>query len=211
MKREYVKNLLIGIFTMIILVVLMLGIFFIKARSQSLYKASPTSLVEIKGTSTLHDWVMKSNEVKLTVVFSENDQHQINGITNLSLIIPVSSLKSTEGSLMDNKAYKALKADAYPQIEFRANTGNVKYTGNAYQISAKGNLTIAGVTHLVTVNTVCKIVDAHRLSCSGDKPIDMTDYRVSPPTFMGLMKTGKEVTIHFVVDLFSTDGLSFNN
>lgn len=211
MKRNYAREALIVIFTMIMLLALMIGIFSLRASAQSTYKASAQSFVEIKGTSTLHDWSMKSNDVQLSVSFTEDSQHQINGLNNLTLVIPVNSLKSTEGSMMDNKAYKALKAEQCPQIVFRANSGKVTRNGNTYQISAVGNLTIAGVMHVVTVNAVCKVVDNNRLLCSGDKPIDMTDYRVTPPTFMGLMKTGKEVTIHFNVDLFSTDGLSFNN
>ncbi|MBX5438687.1 MAG: YceI family protein [Thermoflavifilum sp.] len=211
MKRNYVKQSLIVIFTMLMLIALLLGIFKVRASAQSLFKASPKSYVEIKGTSTLHDWSMKSNDVRLSVIFTEDGEHQINGLNQLTLLIPVNSLKSTEGSMMDNKAYKALKAEKYPQISFKSTQAHVKKTGNSYQINATGNLTIAGVTRTVTVNAVCVINNDRQLTCSGEKAIDMTDYHVSPPTFMGLMKTGKEITIQFQVDLFSNDGISFNN
>lgn len=211
MKRDYAKQILIVIFTMIMLIALLISIFRVKASAQSLFKASPESYVLIKGTSTLHDWTMKSNDVQLSVIFTEDNQHQISGLSNLSLVIPVNSLKSTEGSIMDSKAYKALKAEQYPQIIFKSTQAQVKQSGNTYQILATGNLTIAGVTHTVSVQTVCEMNGNRKLVCTGEKSIDMTDYKVSPPTFMGLMKTGKEVTIQFRVDLFSNDGLSFNN
>jgi hypothetical protein len=43
-----------------------------------------------------------------------------NAISNVKFIIAAKTLKSEKGSMMNNKAYKALKADAQPNITFTA-------------------------------------------------------------------------------------------
>ena len=84
------------------------------------YKIDDSSSLTIKGTSNLHDWVANVNELNGNVNFSFSDDGMIN-IDNCNLKIDVKSIKSTKGSTMDKKIYKALKSDSYSSIVFQLN------------------------------------------------------------------------------------------
>jgi len=81
----------------------------IKYRSQNL------SIV-LSGTSTLHDWDMKSSKGTTDVNF-EVANDKLTGISGLSFVMPAESLKS-EHSAMDKNAYKALNTDKNKNISF---------------------------------------------------------------------------------------------
>src|ERR1700734_504534 len=105
----------------------------------------------------------------------------------------VHSIKSSEGSMMNNNTYKALKADKNPEIIFRITTPvtSIKAGLPTTTISVKGNLTIAGVTNPVTMQVNASIQDHTVLSFEGSQIIKMSDYGVTPPTaFFGMLKTG---------------------
>jgi polyisoprenoid-binding protein YceI len=67
-----------------------------------------------------------------------------NAISNVKLVIAAKNLKSEKGSMMNNKAYKALKADEQPNITFTAASLPVGKT------NVNGRLTIAGVTKTIS-------------------------------------------------------------
>lgn len=80
-----------------------------KYRSQNLQ-------IVINGTSTLHDWDMKSSKGTADVNF-EFAGDKLTGISGLNFNMPAESLKS-EHSMMDKNAYKALKTDDNKNISF---------------------------------------------------------------------------------------------
>ena len=100
---------------------------------------------------------------------------------------------------MNKKAYKALQADAHPEIRFElTDAGVVPGTGAAFRIDVTGQLTLAGKTR--TVETVAEGLRTSdgALRLTGSLPVKMTDYGVDPPTAMlGALKTGDDVTVHF--------------
>lgn len=60
--------------------------------------------------------------------------------------MPAESLKSFN-TYMDKNAYKALNTDKYSNISFTASSIHVKPNGvTGYLLTAKGKLTISGVT-----------------------------------------------------------------
>ena len=71
-------------------------------------------------------------------------------IQTLLINIEVKSIKG-DGSTMDNKAYKAMKADQFPNITFVITDPvvNIPYGINAFSTTAKGQLTIAGKTRMI--------------------------------------------------------------
>lgn len=156
----------------------------------------------IKGSSNLHPWESKVNEVRAngSVML---DKGVLKSIQSLYVEIPVKTIKSAKGSIMDNKTYEALRADNYPNIAYKLDkvTGLSK-SGDGYDIYAAGYLTIAGTTNKVDLFVRGRMGADGSLAFSGSKKLKMTDYKVKPPTaLMGTLTTGDEVEIVFQVTL----------
>src|SRR5215471_4604602 len=93
------------------------------------YTANTVNLT-VNGTSTLHDWDMKSSKSSCKAIFTFNTTGQINGLTGLYFSTSVSDLKSDHTS-MDNNAYKALKSEKAPSINFVLSSATVTPTDAA--------------------------------------------------------------------------------
>jgi polyisoprenoid-binding protein YceI len=155
--------------------------------------------VSIHGTSNLHDWDERVNNVsgESSVSWSSNTSFDL---TAMNIKMEVKSIKSTEGSMMNNNTYKALKADDHPEIVFALATQlpGIPVDAKGKVIAAKVNLSIAGVTKTVDMSVTVTAVSHGNIAFEGSKTIKMTDYGVKPPVAMlGTMKTGDEITIHF--------------
>lgn len=92
------------------------------AFSQSNYRTGTYYMV-IKGTSNLHNWESKVNEVRANGGLTA-DASGLKSINWLNVEIPVKTIKSEKGSIMDNKTYDALKADKFPNISYKLEKGN---------------------------------------------------------------------------------------
>jgi hypothetical protein len=181
--------------TLILLFLAQLG------KGQTTYTANSIDLV-VSGTSTLHDWDMKSLKANCTATFTQNSTGHITELTALSFSTPSNALKSDHTS-MDNNAYKALKSDKNPAITYTM-TSAVVTPGDAGALSIKcaGKLTIAGTTRDQEIVTVVKPNADNSLTVSGSRTISMKDFNMQPPTFMlGTIKTGNDVTLKFTLIL----------
>jgi polyisoprenoid-binding protein YceI len=171
------------------------------AFGQGNYRVTNYSVV-IKGTSNLHDWESTVKEVRANGTMT-TDAGVLKSIQSLSVEMPVKTIKSTKGSIMDNKTYDALNANAYPNITFKLE----KVTGlnkkaNGYDITATGYLTIAGTTNKIELYVQGKVGSDGSITFSGSKKLKMTDFKVKPPTaLLGSLTTGDEVEIVFQVSL----------
>ena len=177
--------------TLLLLLLTQLGI------GQTTYTSNSIDLT-VSGTSTLHDWDMKSLKANCTATFTQNSAGHITGLTALSFSTPANALKS-EHSSMDNNAYKALKSDKNPAITYTM-TSAVITPGEAGTVSVKcaGKLTIAGTTRDQELVAVVKPNADNTLAVSGSRAISMKDFNMQPPTFMlGTIKTGNDVTLKF--------------
>jgi hypothetical protein len=166
------------------------------------YFAKNVSL-SIKGTSTLHDWEMKSNEGKVEAIFISGSNNKLGSLSGLSFSLPAKSLKSGH-NLMDNNTYKALKAEAHPQITFTLSSSVITQSeGVNFQLKCTGKLTIAGTTRDTELLANGKLNPAdNSLAISGTKKMKMTEFNVKPPTvMMGTVKTGDEITINYNLKL----------
>jgi len=168
---------------------------------QANYRASNFSLA-IKGTSNLHDWQSTANEVRADGSVSIA-AGVLKSINSLSVEIPVKTIKSTKGSIMDNKTYDALKANSNPNIQYKLeNVTDLNSRAGAYDINTTGYLTIAGVTQKIDMYVQGKVGGDGSITFSGSKKLKMTDYKIKPPTaLMGTMTTGDEIEIVFQVTL----------
>lgn len=183
-------------------VILLLG-FSVALRAQEVYRAADPD-IKVLGTSNLHNWSMETKDVSCTAKFNfpSAGGAQPLSISVLDLSIPVHNLKSGE-SLMDSRAYSALKADKFAVITFTSTSAIiVPGQNNQFQVKSTGSMTIAGVAQPVVVTAACKVDPDGAIACNGSVQLKMTDYKIKPPVFMlGALRTGDLLNINFSLTL----------
>jgi hypothetical protein len=180
---------------------------FIQAQAQNVTltaKISENSTMSIDGTSTIHDWTSTIEEVngKLQVkrtILGKKNLKKGDQLENLTLSVPVKSIKSPRGTVMDNRTFEALKYEEHPNIIF--NLDNAKVTevleDGSFKLLASGELTIAGATRPIELEATGKKHN-NGFRFQGEKAFKMTEYEVKPPSAMfGQIQTGDEVKINF--------------
>ncbi len=163
------------------------------------YMLSSGYAVSIHGTSNLHDWNETVGTVSGAGTVSQNSDGSFN-LDAINITMEVHSIKSTEGSAMNNNTYKALKADADPEITIKlvGPIRSIKAKAGETTVPAKANLTIAGVTKSIDMQVKVSMPGQGKLLFEGAQSIKMTDYGINPPTALfGTLKTGNEITISF--------------
>jgi polyisoprenoid-binding protein YceI len=205
------KNLILRLFTVAI-GCSMLAAATSNAEDMVRYKARPGGAkVHIDGSANIHDWTMDGTiiggwfEVPSNVTI-DSSQAAIGGISGDKLAahgeanIPVVSLQSgTSG--MDEVMQEAMDAKDHPQIGFKLSDMTLKQphaAGTPFQFDTKGELTLNGVTKPITMLVTIESVEKTKLKISGG-PVDinMTDYKVPPPTKLGIFETRPNVKISF--------------
>ena len=151
--------------------------------------------VTISGTSNLHNWDEKVETVSgtSTVVLGANGSFEINAV---KMIMVVNSIKS-DMKAMDKNTYKALKADADPDITLTLDEA-IKAEAKPTTVSTNCKLTIAGVTKPIVMLVKISMPQKGTIDFSGSQKIKMTDYGVTPPkALFGALVTGDDITISF--------------
>lgn len=154
--------------------------------------------VTIHGTSNHDDWDETVGKVTGSGSIDVNSDETFD-LNSLKIIMNVHSITS-KSSVMNNKTYTALKADAHPDIIFTLTSPlkSVKAASGESTVSAKGNLSIAGVKKTITIKAKVSMPKLGTLLFEGSQSIKMTDFGISPPTaLLGMMKTCDEITLHF--------------
>jgi polyisoprenoid-binding protein YceI len=195
-KRQLVMKAISKLTLLIALTISLVG-----AYAQEGYSVKDVEM-KIEGTSTLHDWVSDVTKVKADAKLTFEGQ-RLKGIQSLYVSIPVKSIESTKGRIMDNKTYDALKSDRHPNITFKLKNATVTPTGmNSVRVNATGALTIAGTTRTVQLVATGKAGSGNTITFSGSKKLLMSDYNMEQPTaLMGTIETGNEVTIRYSLEL----------
>ena len=162
------------------------------ATAQKSYTLDSKSTFSVAGTSTLHDWEMKSasgtGTANLTIANSK-----LTDIESLSVTLLAESVKSEKKS-MDKVAYETLKTDKNKNIKYVLKSAE-KVNETTWELT--GTYTIAGVSK-VYKTTVKTTVTKDGLNLQGTNKITFTDFGMKSPTAMlGTIKTGQDLTIKF--------------
>jgi hypothetical protein len=162
----------------------------------------------LQGTSTLHDWAAAAEGMALSVESPKDEAHDLAywlaHAHDLAptLRIDVGRLES-ESEGLDENMRAALKAQDNPEIVFTVESCEVTRNPASPDdgvVHLRGRLSVAGVVRPVEIVATAH-VDATRIHLQGSYALSMTDYGVTPPTFMfGAVRSGDRVVIHF--DLF---------
>src|SRR5690606_11911973 len=84
-----------------------------QTHAQTLFQVVAGSTINISGTSTISDWVVKSEKPEGTLVLEKaaNKASSVGRIMTVNAVLPVETIKSERRETMDNKMYGALKKD----------------------------------------------------------------------------------------------------
>jgi polyisoprenoid-binding protein YceI len=155
------------------------------------------SKLMVSGSSTIHDWHMKSNEFSCLVKASFDPQGDI-VLAKINFDCLANSLKGENG-MMDDKAHHALNADQFPKLKFESGKfQTILVSEGSIKGGVEGELTISGRSHLVLLPFSGVVESEGQVKLDGEVKIIMSDYDIKPPkTLMGVIKTGDEITIHY--------------
>lgn len=189
MKKSEILQLFIGF-------IMFLNAGLLNAQKVFTLKNNPS--ISVSGTSTMHDWVMNANSAECKVTLVIDDSGNLTGISDMQFKMPTKALKSGK-SAMDSNAYKALKADKNTHISARLKKADVTTKDNkTYMVNAKVTLNIAGTSKETDMVVKMKKINADSYEVVTTKDISMTEYNVTPPSFMmGAVKTGNDVSLSF--------------
>ncbi len=168
------------------------------ALAQTNYTISEHSVMNLKGTSSIRNWAISAHAFTGTADFDISASNELLSIPSFSLRVPVRNLQS-ESRSMEMDAYKALKADTFPTIDFILTSAQFKPSGvDHYVILLHGNLTMAGVTQHVTMKASAGLRENGSIVCTGELPLYFSDYGMTRPSFLfGTMKVNDGMKLNF--------------
>jgi polyisoprenoid-binding protein YceI len=167
------------------------------ASAQTLYRQTGNSYLAISGTSTLNEWTMTSKDARVHASFEMGADESLRKVTSLSLSVRSESLKSGHQA-MDKNAYSTLATDTHKVIAFEITSSTILDK----KIHCTGNLTVAGVTKQIEIESTYRVMVDRSLLFSGSEKLKMSDFNVEAPTFMfGTVTTGDEITVSFNIEL----------
>jgi len=152
------------------------------------------SRVGFDGKSTLHDFSGVTSKLggSLEVDLAHPDKNP-----KTSIHVQAARLKTgVDGR--DEEMYTTLDVKKHPQITFELNAFTSKTVDAAKERVtgiAKGEMTIHGVSQDVEMLTTLSIDSSRRLHIDGEMPLDLTDYKITPPSKMGLVGMDKRIKV----------------
>lgn len=175
----------------------------VSAQETARVAVAPQSRLWIDGTSNLHGWTCKAEKLEAAVELDKGAGALVvappKALKRVEVKVPVKSLKCGHGG-MDNNLYKALNADATPEISYIMATfevvpGEMK---DSFTLKTVGTLAIAGKENKLEMDVVANRLPDGTVKATGTVPIKMTDFGIKPPTaIFGRLKTGDEVKVSF--------------
>jgi hypothetical protein len=155
--------------------------------------------VNLSGTTPINIWTMSARGISGTAQMAIA-HGKLCTIDALTFSLPVHNLKGSHSS-MDNAAYDALKANQYKEIVFRLTTATVEAHGDhAYLVNALGELTVAGVIRIVTLNMHSELQPDGSIVFRGAQNLRMSDYNVERPSLLfGAIRARDEMTLTYTL------------
>ncbi len=148
------------------------------------------AILGIDGDSTLHRWHVDAQAVEVRLEIQSEAPLRL---ASLDVAVPVAQLTSGDPAL-DVNLRVAMRADAYPYVRFHMRSADEVAAG----LVVRGELTVAGVTRPVDLD-VAVTATSRGLQFTGQESIHLRDYGVSPPVFLGVLRTSEDVTVRFQI------------
>ncbi|MBF4471952.1 MULTISPECIES: YceI family protein [Flavobacterium] len=164
----------------------------LSANAQKSYTLDVKTNFSVLGTSTLHDWEMKSASRTGTANLTVTDS-KLTDINSIDITLPAETVKSEKKS-MDKVAYETLKTDKFKNIKYVLKSAE-KINETTWNLT--GTYTIAGVSKVLKTQVKTTVTNGV-VSIQGSNKITFTEFGMKSPTAMfGAIKTGEDLTIKF--------------
>jgi hypothetical protein len=161
---------------------------------------SRASTLTVSGTSNLHAWSASAQAISGQMK-AEATQAAVAKIDSAAITVYVYALKSGKAA-MDKNMYKALHATSAPIISFRLKSCRVE----GKELLLDGYLTIAGASKLIKAKSSYSLAGKD-IKLSGTFDVNMADYKIAPPSFMGgAFRTGEVVTVSYLLIFIHKNG-----
>lgn len=169
---------------------------------------SPESKLWIEGTSNLHGWACRTQDFNANVevdaaLASQFSVSPPKALKRVQVKVPVKSLKCGHGA-MESNLYKALNADAMPDISYSLATFDAVAgdTKESFSLKTVGTLTVAGKEQHISMEVTATRLPDGTVKATGTVPVKMTEFGITPPTaIFGRLKTGDEIKVNFELTL----------
>jgi YceI-like domain len=153
----------------------------------------------VSGSSTLHEWESQVTKADWKGIVRVENLALVE-IKNVEVKIPVESIKSTKGKMMDSKTYDAFNYEKFPFIVYTLSTAKVNQANGT--IEAKGTLSMAGASKVIDLVAKYKVLPGGDLQLTVSKSFKMSEFKMETPTaMMGTIKVGDDVTVAFDVTI----------
>ena len=175
------------------------------------YSAKTGSLLKISGTSSVHDWEVKTRliggKMEWDSSFSLNplkaELPKLTETPKVSVIIPVRNIESGN-QRMNEVMHGALNAQEHKYARYSLEEMKLaetkRKTGDPLVFDTKGTLSVNGKTAPVSMQISITKAEGDKLEVSGKTKLKMSQFGVVPPApkiALGLITTGDEVSVEF--------------
>ena len=175
------------------------------------YSAKTGSLLKISGTSSVHDWEVKTRLIGGKMEWdssfpldpSKAELPKLAKTPNVSVIIPVRNIESGK-QRMNEVMHGALNAQKHKYARYSLKEMKLaetkRKTGDPLVFDTKGTLSVNGKTAPVSMQISITKAEGDKLEVSGKTKLKMSQFGVVPPApkiALGLITTGDEVSVEF--------------
>jgi polyisoprenoid-binding protein YceI len=164
----------------------------------------PSDSVWVTGSSNFSTFSCRATQVAVSAqaALEEIDRTRVDGVPavkSAALAIPVRSLDCGI-SRMNEDLMQTLGSTANPIISFHMADYVILESPMPRTLRMNGLLRLAGTERKVVVHGSVIRDERGELRLTGERKIDITDYRITPPTkLLGIVRVNREVTVHFNV------------
>ena len=175
------------------------------------YSAKTGSLLKINGTSSVHDWEVKTlligGRMEWDSSFpldpSKTILPKLTTPPKVSVIVPVRNIESGK-QRMNEVMHGAMKAQKHKFARYNLTeitvTDNKRKAGDPILFETKGTLNVNGKSVPVSMQVSIAKGKEGKLKVSGKTKLRMSQFGISPPApkiALGLITTGDEVSVEF--------------
>ena len=175
------------------------------------YSAKTGSLLKISGTSSVHDWEVKTLLIGGRMVWdssfpldpSKAELPKLTTTPKVSLIVPVRNIESGK-QRMNEVMHGAMNAQKHKFARYNLKEIKVvdkkRKAGDPIVFNTKGTLNINGKSAPVSMQISIAKREGDKLKVSGKTKLRMSQFGITPPApkiALGLITTGDEVSVEF--------------
>lgn len=183
-----------------------------RATAQSALTVRPGSKVILLGRSNVHSWSCATSTFQANITLDSSDRSDglasgSKSVVRLTVMVPVKSLDCGR-KRMNEDLFRALKADAFPEIRYVLTSYDVNEhaTADSITVYSVGELTVAGKTQRVAIQVKGARDRAGGLRGNGGVKVLMTDFGIKPPTaFFGAIRTKDALEVRVEIRVSRSD------